>query len=82
MEKTIEVTIEPTGYTVFSIGGEKVLAYQVVRGTYHLIPAEEPAQSYTSAEMASKAICSTLKRKGGDLLEFLKRSGNPFLLPL
>lgn len=81
MEKKIEVTIAHTGYTLFFIGGEKVLAYQELGGAYHLIPTEEPAQSYTAPSLASKAICSTLKRKGGDLQEFLSRPGNPFQLP-
>lgn len=77
----IEVTVDVKGYTLFTIDGKSALGYQQVEKGHYLIPAEEPAQSYTSADQASKAICSTLKRLGGDLSEFLSRPDNPFQLP-
>jgi hypothetical protein len=77
----IEATVDERGYTLFRVDGKNVLGYQKVEKGHYLIPAEEPAQSYTSPGQASKAICSTLKRLGGDVSEFLRRPNNPFQLP-
>jgi len=77
----IEVTITEKGYTIFSIGGANILAYQMVDGVHHLIPTEEPAQSYADPRMATLAIRDVLKRNGGDVHEFSLRRNNPFLFP-
>jgi hypothetical protein len=77
----IEVCTDEDGYTLFTIDGENALAYQAIGGSFHLIPTEEPAQTYTAPSLAGKALCSTLKRLGGNLGEFLTRAGNPFQMP-
>jgi hypothetical protein len=77
----IEVKVEPSGYTLFSIGERKVLGFQILDGTYHLIPAEMESWSSRDATEVRVKICEVLRRAGGDLAEMLCRPQLPFLMP-
>jgi hypothetical protein len=74
----IEADISPSGYTLFTVGGKPVLAYQKIDRKHVLIPNGRPSGMIQDADQASRAILTILKEMGGNVHEFVHRKTTNF----
>jgi hypothetical protein len=83
MKQRIDVQIDQkTGYSVYKINGENVIAHQELNGMHHLIIRDEPAFSTESGVEATRKLLGVLEKSGGDVHDMISRRNVPFTLPL